>query len=377
MVGATVAMVAARSGRSVTVLDAADDIGGGCSYANAALLAPGHVTPLATPAALRDAVRHLVGRPPALTVRPQPGLLPWLVRLALSARGKPARAGAVALSEWAHRSADSHAAWAADGLSTTYRQTGAIDIRLRRRGGLSPAELVALEPSLGAVAGGVHHPDEAITESRSYTQEMLIEARSHGARVEFGQRVQGLQRSGMRIAGVRVGSGTVRAEQVVLCTGLAGDLAAEVGLHLPLRGGRGHVIDLQPNDDTPRMAVRLPEHRIVVTPLADRVRVAGAMDFGREGQRQDLTRARQLVVAAARGIPALAGRPVIDVWAGERPCTNDGLPIIGRTAAAPGLSLALGHGMWGLILAPVTAERIVEGFDTAPEPAHPFSPDRF
>lgn len=377
VVGATVAMEAARSGRTVTVVDAAGDVGGGCSYANAALLAPDHVTPLATPAALRDAGRQLVRRPPALTVRPQPSLLPWLTKLALSARGKRARAGAAALSEWAHRSADRHAAWAADGRSSTFNRTGAIDIRLRRPGGLTPAELIALEPSLGAVAGGVHHRDEAVTESRTYVREMLAQARAHGARIEFGQRVEGLERRGDRVTGVRVATGVVPADQVVLCTGLAADLAAEVGLRLPLRGGRGYVIDLQPSGDTPRMAVRLPEHRVVVTPLADRVRVAGAMDFGREGRPVDLTRARQLVGAAARGIPALAERPVIDLWAGERPCTSDGLPIIGRTEAAPRLSLALGHGMWGLILAPVTAEQIIAGFSAAPEPDHPFSPDRF
>lgn len=77
--------------------------------------------------------------------------------------------------------------------------------------------------------------------------------------------------------------------------------------------------------------------------------------------------------------PDLAWDREIEVWRGERPCTSDGVPVIGRSALVPGLVVTSGHGMWGLVLAPVTAEWVrrglVDGEASLSDPA--FSPDRF
>ena len=58
-----------------------------------------------------------------------------------------------------------------------------------------------------------------------------------------------------------------------------------------------------------------------------------------------------------------------DEWVGSRPCTADGLPLIGRTNA-PAVFVAGGHGMWGIALGPLTgkllAHRIASGI-TPPE----------
>ena len=52
-----------------------------------------------------------------------------------------------------------------------------------------------------------------------------------------------------------------------------------------------------------------------------------------------------------------------DEWVGSRPVTPDGLPLVGATRA-PGVYVAGGHGMWGVVLGPATgkllAERIVQ-----------------
>jgi D-amino-acid dehydrogenase len=42
-----------------------------------------------------------------------------------------------------------------------------------------------------------------------------------------------------------------------------------------------------------------------------------------------------------------------DVWVGSRPCTVDGLPLIGATRS-PRVFVAGGHGMWGMTLGPAT-----------------------
>ncbi len=84
------------------------------------------------------------------------------------------------------------------------------------------------------------------------------------------------------------------------------------------------------------------------------------------------------IVAAAR--PMLTGADLDDrrdEWVGSRPCTNDGLPLIGATRS-PNVLVAGGHGMWGVALGPITgkllAERIVSG--VTPPTLTPFDPLR-
>ena len=66
-------------------------------------------------------------------------------------------------------------------------------------------------------------------------------------------------------------------------------------------------------------------------------------------------------------------------WSGLRPCTPDGLPIVGPHPRADRVVLATGHGMLGVTLGPLTG-RLVAGLvaGTADHPALPrLSPARF
>jgi D-amino-acid dehydrogenase len=386
VVGASIARDLARSGARVVVLDQAPGIGGGCSYANAAILAPDHVTPLATPALLLEAPQQMVRRPPAVRVRPARGLVSWLGGLTASAAPRRARVAQERLRVLAHESTDLHRDLAARGLSPTLRKTGAVDVYLRspRRGArrlLDADRLRQLEPGLAGVAGGTHHDEEWTLESRSYVTATLDDATAHGADLRFATEVRSVSVRDQAVELVTP-TATITAEHVVLAAGLgSATLAAQVGLKLPLRGGRGYVIDLGVGDGAavPRLPVRIKEHRVVVTPLADRIRVCGSIEFGDEDRPADPSRADALLQVATKVLPGLADLPVIDRWAGERPCTSDGVPIIGTSRLVPRVSVATGHGMWGLILAPVTARLVarslVDGVDLQSQDW--LSPDRF
>ncbi len=45
-----------------------------------------------------------------------------------------------------------------------------------------------------------------------------------------------------------------------------------------------------------------------------------------------------------------------DEWVGSRPCTTDGLPLVGGATRTPGVYVAGGHGMWGMTLGPLTGK---------------------
>lgn len=77
--------------------------------------------------------------------------------------------------------------------------------------------------------------------------------------------------------------------------------------------------------------------------------------------------------AAVKAIPALAPAQVVETWGGLRPMTPDGRPILGRDPEVASLVYACGHGKNGILLAPLTAECIVDviagarpQFDLAP-----------
>jgi glycine/D-amino acid oxidase-like deaminating enzyme len=58
--------------------------------------------------------------------------------------------------------------------------------------------------------------------------------------------------------------------------------------------------------------------------------------------------------------PVLAASRVLASGACYRPLARDGLPLIGAVAGARGAYVATGHGVWGILNAPATAEAIAE-----------------
>ena len=165
---------------------------------------------------------------------------------------------------------------------------------------------------------------------------------------------------------------------MVVATGAwLGDLARDAGVRTRVQAGRGYSCSV-PVRPGPAGPVHFPAARLACTPLpGGRLRVAGMMEFRGPAAPAD-PRRFALIAAAVR--PLLAGADVdgrTDEWVGARPCTPDGLPLIGRTRS-PRVFVAGGHGMWGITLGPVTgrllAEAVLSGSD--PPELAPFSPVR-
>jgi D-amino-acid dehydrogenase len=143
-----------------------------------------------------------------------------------------------------------------------------------------------------------------------------------------------------------------------------------------VQAGRGYSFSV-PTDVMPRGPLYFPQQRVACTPLGGRLRIAGMMEFRRPGDPLDARRI-QAIVDAVR--PFLSGVNLDDrrnEWVGSRPCTPDGLPLLGATASTR-VFVAGGHGMWGIALGPITgqlmAQAVIKG-ETPPELA-PFNPLR-
>lgn len=75
--------------------------------------------------------------------------------------------------------------------------------------------------------------------------------------------------------------------------------------------------------------------------------------------------------------PTTSGLPTVDRWAGLRPFTFDGLPIIGGIETIGGLTIATAHYRNGILLAPITAARVADSMLNGETPDPAYSPDRF
>jgi D-amino-acid dehydrogenase len=168
--------------------------------------------------------------------------------------------------------------------------------------------------------------------------------------------------------------------EVVLAAGVwSGGLTRDLGLRLPLEGGKGYHVDVESRPGDPELPVWLHESRVVITPLDGRLRLAGTLELTGTDRGVDARRVDAIIAAARRAMPHFGSRRTLDVWRGLRPCTPDGLPVIGRAPDLDNAILATGHGMWGLQLAPITARLVaaVVGGEQAAHDLRPLRPERF
>jgi D-amino-acid dehydrogenase len=173
--------------------------------------------------------------------------------------------------------------------------------------------------------------------------------------------------------------GPLRAGHAVIAAGAwSGVLARTAGLRVPLQGGKGYAIEFEPDAVPLRRPVYLHDERCVATPFGDRVRMTGGLLLDGVDERFDPRRVAGIRRAAQRSFDGGAAVPRLS-WRGLRPCTPDGLPVIGAARQARRVVMATGHGMLGVTLAPITG-RMVSGI-IGGEPAHaalgPLSPERF
>jgi glycine/D-amino acid oxidase-like deaminating enzyme len=256
-------------------------------------------------------------------------------------------------------------------------------------------ELSAHEPHLAAdLAGGVLYPQDSQVQPMLAAARMLQAARRLGARTRTGEAVVGVLRSGDRVVGVRTPTGDVHAGAVVNAAGTwSGEIAAMAGVELPILPRRGVVLVTQPLPPLIRHKVYAAEYvadvgsddaglessAVVEGTRAGTVLVGASRE--RVGFRRDmpLPVVRRLAAQAVRLFPVLADVSLLRSYAGFRPYCPDHLPVIGPDPRVPGLLHACGHEGAGVGLATGTAHllaKVLAG-DEPDLDLRPFRPERF
>ncbi|MGA0609631.1 D-amino acid dehydrogenase [Caldimonas sp. KR1-144] len=397
IVGCATAYALAREGWDVTLVDALAAPGQGTSLANGAQLSYSYVEPLATPAALRALPGWLLSSDGPLRWRPRPDLahLRWLMAFVLACRTSQVRrttAALLALSSLSratlHRWLDElpHVARAAGharpGKLVIYRKPElrpGVERQLAwqrelgcRQSLVDEAECLRLEPALAAarrerIAFGVWTEDEEVIDTAVLARALAGASR---ARLLLNHRVTGLVREGGRIRGLTLDGACreIAADHVVLAAGSAMTaLLAPLRLALPIEPIKGYSVTLPIVNASaaPRASITDQSRKMVFARLGEKLRVAGFAELVGQDLRVDGQRIEALCEAARALFPEACDTAQPQPWAGLRPATPSGRPLVGALGF-DNLWVHAGHGALGLTLAPGSAALLAQLMAGAP-----------
>ncbi|HYW93797.1 MAG TPA: D-amino acid dehydrogenase [Gammaproteobacteria bacterium] len=378
LLGTTTAYFLAESGHQVTVLDRAEAVASETSFANGGILHASYAAPWNGPGLPGQVLRWLGRRDAPLVVHPSalPAATRWawgffrhsrpeLFEASLRSNARLALYSLRQLRDLRARLGlryDEAARGAlmvfrdAQALEDARRQAALLERAGVRAEPLDSAELhrrvPALEDARVRLAGGMYYPDDECGDARLFARRLAGRARELGADFRLGTTVRRVLRERGRVSGVDTTGGELRADAVVLAAGsYSAGLARPLGLALPICPVKGYsaTLTLSEPAQAPALPILDTGRRLVFAPLGARLRIAGFAELAGFDTRAHPRRIRALLRGAAELFPGLV-RGVdpagAEPWAGLRPMTHDGRPLLGQSPV-PGLYLATGTGHLG------------------------------
>ncbi len=225
-----------------------------------------------------------------------------------------------------------------------------------------PTPLQELEPAFRVPDGMAPHLTalyikERSVDPRHLTAAAIAAARHRGIDFSSGDHVLAVEVVDGKASGIRTNKTQFAAGMVVNCAGAwAGQIEPHPFSTRPVKGQMLCVA--MPQKEMVRHVVRAPD--VYLIPRSDGRMLIGATveeaGFDKQTVPETILKLRQ---AALDLVPKLADARILEAWAGLRPGTPDGLPILGATPT-PGYFVATGHFRDGILLAPVTAKLMAQ-----------------
>jgi glycine oxidase len=240
---------------------------------------------------------------------------------------------------------------------------------------LEPEEVQRRWAWLGPTAGALWSERDGALDPARLVEALLADARRNGAEL-VSDRVVAVGQTGGRVSGVSGEAGQYGAPDVVVAAGAWSSRIAGLPRSIPLEPVRGQMAALPWPPDVGRAIVYHKDCYLLAR--GDEAILGSTMES--VGFRPEVTPdgIARIFAATMALCPGLVRGKLRRTWAGLRPVTSDGLPVIGAEPRLPGLWYATGHGRNGILLAGITGVIIRELFDGAnPRDIRALSPTRF
>ncbi len=375
VVGLSTAYALIRQGHVVRLVEQLHEVGHGASFANGGQLSYRYVSPLADAGVPRQALAWMTrpGAPVSLRLRADRDQWRWLLSFLAACRARTNRVhahrlldlallGQRVMTEWRDEGLDGFC-WRRPGKMIVHRSAATLAHAARAitqpdaQSVLTGAECLAREPALaalrGVLAGGIFSPGEEVGDCHLFCHALLARL---VASPDFTH-IRGVATleatSGNRCA-VRIDGQTVsQSDLIVVAAGLGTRaLLRAIGEDIPLYGLKGYSLTMSARGRaTPGISVTDYDNRVVYARLGERFRIAAMVDIGAADDRPTPGRIAQLRQLAQASFPDAGAYDEADAWAGLRPATPTGLPVVGRTGRA-NLLVNAGQGALGFTLAP-------------------------
>ncbi|QTO23845.1 D-amino acid dehydrogenase [Burkholderia seminalis] len=388
IVGVTTAYFLAKAGDEVVVVDRRDGVALETSFANAGLIAPGHSYTWASPRAPKILLKSLFSDGQALRLKWSPDWRMWawcrlFLRNCTAERSRRNTSIKVRLCRYAQQqlqSATRDEVLAYDrissGLLYLYRdpasfERGIANMRILSENGL-PLEtldsraVIEREPALAgaadAIAGAIYCPSDESGDAHLFTRALAERCRALGVEFRFGTTIDGMRASADAVDYVQTSQGRVSGDRYVLALGAYSPFVARgLGYRLPIYPVKGYSVTL-PIDarHEPPTLGGVEENQLVAwARFGDRLRLTATAEFsGYDTTHTPADFAHMLATARAL-FPNGAGYTKPSYWAGLRPMTPEGTPIIGATRHR-NLFLNTGHGHMGWTMSCGTAKIVAD-----------------
>ncbi len=264
---------------------------------------------------------------------------------------------------------------------------------------LSAEEALTQQPSLAEhIVGATFCSDDSTVNPYLLAFAFSRAASRFGAKIVTGAAVTGLERQGDNIQSIQTDNGSIATETVVNAAGpWAPKLAEIAGVRLPVTPRKGELFVTAPGPALLRgtvisasylvskdLPVGQDQDQMTVGLWAGQTRrgnllIGSTREFAEYDRSSTFDGMQALMTQTARLIPPAANLHVLRFYAGLRPSTPDGLPILGRAPELPGFVCANGHEGDGVALSPITGKYIADLLTDRMNAADlaVFLPDRF
>jgi D-amino-acid dehydrogenase len=384
VVGVTAAWYLAADGHEVTVVDRQAGAALETSFANGGQISASHAEPWANPNAPLQVLRWLGREDAPLLFRPRADWAQWRWGLAFLRECLPARTrrNTVQCLNLASYSREClRALRAATRIEYDQLARGILQFytdarefaravsgaeHLRRYGAdvavTSADECVAIEPALGAcrarLAGGIYSASDESGDACRFTAGLAQLGEARGVAYRWRTGVEALDAAGDAIRGVRCvnalgGTETLTADAYVVAMGsYSPRVLRPLGVPALVYPVKGYslTLDIDGHRGAPTVSLTDLAHKIVISRLGSRLRVAGTAELSGYGTELNAVRCEALVRRVFDLFPDAGERASAQFWTGLRPATPSNVPLVGRTRYR-NLYLDTGHGTLGWTMA--------------------------